>query len=173
MPASPARSFALAKFCMSLFFAAGCGFLMLSWLGVGYIVVVSEAATGGAEFHYGRTRDSHLEYRVIYGQEGDVQGDYRISPKWGIAWERMPKFGRTPPVFMFAVAEWLPAPPLLACAYLCFRKWRKQLDMERKRALGRCITCGYDLRAHQPGQKCPECGTEIPRLGWRPPKRDP
>jgi hypothetical protein len=34
---------------------------------------------------------------------------------------------------------------------------------------GRCEACNYDLRAHQPGQKCPECGTEIPRFGWRPP----
>ena len=27
---------------------------------------------------------------------------------------------------------------------------------------GLCPTCRYDLRAHQPGQKCPECGTLIP-----------
>lgn len=26
---------------------------------------------------------------------------------------------------------------------------------------GRCRRCGYDLHAHQTGQRCPECGTEI------------
>jgi hypothetical protein len=26
---------------------------------------------------------------------------------------------------------------------------------------GLCPSCSYDLRAHQPGQKCPECGTLI------------
>ena len=25
-----------------------------------------------------------------------------------------------------------------------------------------CSTCGYDLRAHAPGDKCPECGTLVP-----------
>jgi hypothetical protein len=30
-----------------------------------------------------------------------------------------------------------------------------------------CTICGYDLRAHQPGQRCPECGTEIPSVGGR------
>jgi len=25
-----------------------------------------------------------------------------------------------------------------------------------------CVDCGYDLRAHQPGDRCPECGTVIP-----------
>jgi hypothetical protein len=28
-----------------------------------------------------------------------------------------------------------------------------------------CDVCGYDLRAHVAGQRCPECGTEIVRRG--------
>jgi len=27
---------------------------------------------------------------------------------------------------------------------------------------GLCTGCGYDLRAHQPGAKCPECGKPVP-----------
>jgi hypothetical protein len=35
---------------------------------------------------------------------------------------------------------------------------------------GHCTTCNYDLRAHHPGQKCPECGTPIPTPDRPPPK---
>ena len=31
-----------------------------------------------------------------------------------------------------------------------------------RRDRGLCLHCAYDLRAHAPGQLCPECGTPVP-----------
>ena len=41
---------------------------------------------------------------------------------------------------------------------------RKRLRHSRRIARGQCVTCGYDLRAHQPGSTCPECGSRIGEL---------
>lgn len=30
---------------------------------------------------------------------------------------------------------------------------------------GHCVTCGYDLRAHKPGDRCPECGSSVSVAG--------
>jgi hypothetical protein len=35
------------------------------------------------------------------------------------------------------------------------------LHTRRRATPGHCRQCNYDLRAHAPGQKCPECGTVI------------
>jgi hypothetical protein len=40
--------------------------------------------------------------------------------------------------------------------------WVRGLPGRRRRfrlARGLCTACGYDLRVHKPGDKCPECGT--------------
>lgn len=52
-------------------------------------------------------------------------------------------------LLMFAPALWL-------------RGFRVKRRRERRRRDGLCPACGYDLRAHSPGQKCPECGQPIP-----------
>lgn len=41
------------------------------------------------------------------------------------------------------------------------RDMRKMQTANRQRN-NLCPTCRYDLRAHSPGQTCPECGTPIP-----------
>jgi hypothetical protein len=49
-------------------------------------------------------------------------------------------------------------PLLLVDAFLVYpilRRWRRP-------PLGCCRACGYDLRAHRPGQICPECGVVVP-----------
>jgi hypothetical protein len=38
---------------------------------------------------------------------------------------------------------------------------RKRRRIATRIAQGLCLVCGYDLRSHSPGQRCPECGTEI------------
>jgi hypothetical protein len=34
------------------------------------------------------------------------------------------------------------------------RRWRGEMRVEQ----GLCVRCGYDLRAHAKGERCPECG---------------
>ena len=41
---------------------------------------------------------------------------------------------------------------------LAFRSIRRRRRVAR---VGLCAKCGYDLRAHGPGDKCPECGTLV------------
>ena len=43
------------------------------------------------------------------------------------------------------------------------RQLRKELREDRQRS-GCCLTCGYDLRAHEEGECCPECGTAVGRV---------
>lgn len=43
-----------------------------------------------------------------------------------------------------------------------FNNWRRHRRFYR---CGLCMNCAYDLRAHKPGDKCPECGTVITDRG--------
>lgn len=36
------------------------------------------------------------------------------------------------------------------------------VSQRRKRLTGACAKCGYDLRAHKAGERCPECGELVP-----------
>ena len=49
---------------------------------------------------------------------------------------------------------WVVSPPLAVLPALWLRR---RLVARRRRATGRCLACGYDLR-HSP-EKCPECGS--------------
>ena len=47
--------------------------------------------------------------------------------------------------------------------------WSWLMDNRRNEKLRRlhqrhCRKCNYDLRAHKPGDRCPECGTTVPDL---------
>ncbi|MCL2639393.1 MAG: hypothetical protein FWD53_00960 [Phycisphaerales bacterium] len=41
--------------------------------------------------------------------------------------------------------------------------WRNVRTQHHRQKNNLCLHCGYDLRAHRPGDKCPECGTQIPQ----------
>jgi predicted permease len=46
-------------------------------------------------------------------------------------------------------------------AFVCwFLVYRSTRTLRRRRHLGLCLHCGYDLRASK--DRCPECGTPIP-----------
>ncbi len=63
------------------------------------------------------------------------------------------------PMCGFAVNWVLLLIPMLILPVL----WLFALIRRRRRfRSGMCRACGYDLRAHHPGQRCPECGTPVP-----------
>jgi hypothetical protein len=48
--------------------------------------------------------------------------------------------------------------PVLIAGFLGYRR---RVRRRGRRSHGLCVTCGYDLRAHKLGGRCPECGTVI------------
>jgi hypothetical protein len=47
-------------------------------------------------------------------------------------------------------------------ALISTKRITRLLRKRSRRKRGRCSACGYDLRAHKSGDRCPECGTPIP-----------
>ncbi len=75
---------------------------------------------------------------------------------WGFGWLMYD----LSPVFL-AVISGLSI--LVAIPFVVLDVWARRIEQRRKiEMIGKCPTCSYDLRAHHPGQKCPECGTPIP-----------
>lgn len=58
----------------------------------------------------------------------------------------------------FGAPHWMVAAAMLAWPVYCAAiPWRRRLVVERRRAAGLCLNCGYDLRGG--GARCPECGS--------------
>jgi len=64
-------------------------------------------------------------------------------------------------IIYFAVGIPAIAIGLLPSWIFGIRWWKTHTRYQRWKN-NHCITCNYDLRAHLPNQKCPECGTLIP-----------
>lgn len=62
---------------------------------------------------------------------------------------------------LYALPLWLLTLPFLLLASLPLLHFLPSRRRARRSAQGVCPTCAYDLRAHAPGSKCPECGTPI------------
>lgn len=58
------------------------------------------------------------------------------------------------PLWLFTVVA------ALMPAFWVQKSWRR-ISHHRRIIRGLCLNCGYDLRSHKPGEKCPECGTVI------------
>ncbi|HTL29500.1 MAG TPA: hypothetical protein VL282_09765 [Tepidisphaeraceae bacterium] len=59
-------------------------------------------------------------------------------------------------VYYWVPAALLSLPLLIALAVT----WRRLFVLRRRRTLGLCLSCGYDLRGAS-SERCPECGREI------------
>ena len=85
----------------------------------------------------------------VFGWSTEYYDDYHGTRYYGGTryWCSLPYIG--------PVLTLLAAIPILRFALACRRFCRSS-------RLGLCPMCSYDLRAHAPGQKCPECGTPVP-----------
>ena len=68
-----------------------------------------------------------------------------------------------PPVTETYVVIVVPYWPFLLVLAILPGLWTLRFQgLRRKKREGLCRMCAYDLRAHAPGQVCPECGTAVP-----------
>jgi hypothetical protein len=110
---------------------------------------------------------------------GDPRADRRHGGwpdfMFGVGWRYMREEVRfpgdprrqyvNPKRFLIGISAWLPGALFM---WLGWKSLRKFLFV-RERLIGCCEACGYDLRAHHPGDQCPECGTLIPANPSPPP----
>lgn len=67
-----------------------------------------------------------------------------------------PRITDTPNLRRHQLALWIPALPFIVLFYFAHRPVYRN---HRRRILGLCLHCGYDLRASR--ERCPECGVEV------------
>ena len=114
-----------------------------------------KAPSGGFHFSYGKDFPgafdswSYLTWNKRDGSDGVSTLGVRLLASFGVSAYHF--FLLIPFSYLALLFALLPA--------LAFRAIRR-----RRRSLARvglCAKCGYDLRAHGPGDKCPECGTPV------------
>lgn len=71
-------------------------------------------------------------------------------------------FGFMPSVLLSIAFVLVMVAVIFVPAWIFVQRWRKTNTRYQRWKTNHCITCNYDLRAHKPGDKCPECGTPVP-----------
>ena len=155
----------LSFFCLV---AVSLGFVTTIF-GKGYGVKVSTDPAGGHVISHGINKEAYLS---VHWFRGVLPVNYHkrlLESPWFIPFDVFgsPADGANPANFGIRIRNWFAAALFTLCAWWSWRKYLKPRGNPHC-----CPICNYDLRAHKPGQKCPECGTEIPRFGWRSKKGD-
>jgi hypothetical protein len=115
-----------------------------NWMrsGIRYLKRSTKLATMEQQLYMFGPRDiSHSFAGFAY-----YSGQYKFQPGARYAVYQLPLWSIT-----------LAALPLPVWWILTVRRRQR----ERRVRHGRCPHCSYDLRAHAPGQACPECGTPV------------
>ena len=125
----------------------------------GRLLEIGYSGTGRMEVRY---KEGFFYHGYIFMYRHNMDDRERIPVN---GWEFDFRFidRRRPPGKDFLAAISYEATFILLClsGLLCWLRSRSiKANMEWMNGL--CPTCSYDLRAHAPGQRCPECGTLIP-----------
>jgi hypothetical protein len=100
----------------------------------------------------------------VHGQPSDVAYSFfknnpvHVGP-YGLSTSHIDSFGS--PQDSFVTCLFVPIWFIAVIALFVPATWVISRLQRRRVPPGHCPTCRYDLRAHAPGQKCPECGTVI------------
>ncbi len=94
--------------------------------------------------------------RVTFTTGCTFDGFKNLRTQW------LPKLSRIlpPVVARLQIPLWIPALAFASMLMLCYLPQRRR---RKRKKLGLCVKCGYDLRASK--ERCPECGEEFGSLG--------
>ena len=103
-----------------------------------------------------------------WSEQASTHGFRPLYP--AVAWDRHTSLGATYTRVRVPVAVIL-ALSVVGVAFTNLSPISLYLRQRRRQRLGQCSCCGYDLRAHKSGDRCPECGTVVPPRPEMPPPR--
>lgn len=100
------------------------------------------------------TESSHasLVFIMMFGDTGKQRKLYLSSAEVFLSRAT----AKYPAELVILIPYWVLATSCFASSYLILLRGKRF-----QKIVGRCATCGYDIRAHMAGEKCPECGNVI------------
>jgi hypothetical protein len=137
---------------------------ILWFSGIGFSFRVESPPGAPRTMNVSCNHDARIAVVVVYDTGGVYPGEAKLvghDPVFrSFISARYPKTARSPEAVFTFVSYWPFIVIFLMTALLLL--WRYQ---QIKLPHGGCENCGYDLRAHKAGEKCPECGTVIGNAG--------